>query len=92
MDIARLQGNDQNCVTVLLYYCVTVSPERSGKNSRKKNYDRITYKYAYSALHIIATDGNVTNMEQCATGIPLKQFPDEAEGGGANRANRAMLH
>jgi hypothetical protein len=69
-----------------------VPPERSGNNSRKKNYDRITYKYAYSALQIIATDGNaVTNMKRCATDIPLKQFLDEAErrGGGAKRA---MVH
>jgi hypothetical protein len=59
-----------------------VPPERSGNNCRKKNYDRITYKYEYSALQIIATDGNVvTNMERCATDIPLKQFPDEVERG-----------
>jgi hypothetical protein len=83
MDIAWLQADDRNCVTVLLCYCVTVSPERSGNNSRKKNCDRIIYKCAYSALQVIATDGNVvTNMEHCATDIPLKQLPDEADGGG----------
>ena len=91
MDIAWLQANVQNYVTVLLCYCVTVPPERSGNNSRKKNYDRITYKCAHSALQVIAADGNVvTNMEGCATDIPLKQFPDEAEGVGG--AKRAMLH
>jgi len=59
-----MQANVQNFVTVLLCYCVTVSPERSGNNSRKKNYDRITYKCAYSALQVITTDSNVMrNME-----------------------------
>jgi hypothetical protein len=38
------------------------------------------------ALQVIATDGNVvTNMERCATDIPLKQFSDGAEGGGGQK-------
>jgi len=80
MDRAWLQANVQNCVTVLLCYCVTVSPERSGNNSRKKNYDRITYKYAYSALQVITTDGNVMrNMEH---------YPPETVSGRSRRWGR----